>query len=305
MENSQIQIHAFGKIYPLSLDLIKQSTMLSLALHESHVENNTIDLNLDPIYQIAFEYIYNRLLGNSYPLDYSILPNVMILADYLGVDIIANELVSVLLDLQLQGYVFDKRIQDILKNKLWDATNILSQNSIYENLPNWVQQLFNYYQITSLPITNTSPILIRFLPQQQYQFNPAHTIFPPGYSRRCQRPFQPNILPIESIPQIIQAGQQVTKYTDQNGTTYYMTCRNPAYPYIRMKGKNVCCGARVQDLEDTPLENLDDDFEKLLSQKKGVAAEGDFTVFVNSEYDGNYIYAVSYTIIPELNAIII
>jgi hypothetical protein len=104
--------------------------MLSLAFNESYIEDCTIDLNLDPIYQPAFEYIYNRILNKDYPLNYSIISNILLLADYLGVDKVLNELTPIFIELIIEGHIFSNQIINVINNKILEATYILSQHNL-------------------------------------------------------------------------------------------------------------------------------------------------------------------------------
>jgi hypothetical protein len=117
--------------------------------------------------------------------------------------------------------------------------------------------------------------------------------------------FQPNIISIEAIPAFLQAIQEVIKYTDPNGIVYYLTTANPMHIGLKGNTNFICSSRRPQNLTGTNLERLDDNFIRLLEIKKGFRAEGNFTVFVDLNYHGDYIYSTNYIIISEMNAIVI
>ena len=304
MNSPQIQIHAFGRIYPLDRELLNQSGMLTLALSESQIQGNQIDLNLDPSHQPAFEYIYNKLIGiPSSTINPSILLDVMLLADYLDASIVMNELTPTFLELVSNGYELDQRLEDILKERILAATHIIAQNSYFENLPVWVKPLFNYYQTNALPLTNNVSILGKLLPQDTNTNTNLRDIFLANYARKCQTDRQPQVISVEEIAHYITLGKQVGKFVDHNGITHYMTC--PGVNFTNLGTTNnigVCCFRSPQNVDGTILSN---DLVELLRGKKGYKTEEGIIVFVHALYAGDYIYATNYRIIPELNAIVV
>lgn len=308
MNSSQIRIRAFGQIYALDRELLSQSGMLILALAESQIQGNQIDLNLDPSYQPAFEYIYNKLIGvPSSIINPSILVDVMLLADYLDVSIVMNELTPTFLDLVSNGYVLDQQLQEILKGRILAATHIIAQNSYFENLPVWIKPLFNYYQTNALPFNN-DPILGKFLPQEAN--TNLRDIFLPNYGRKCQPDHQPQVIHVEEIANYITLGKQVGKFVDHNGITRYMTCPGTDFTNLGTTSYNVnntgvCCFRWPQNVDGTPLMILNNNIVALLRGKKGYKTESGIAVFVDPSYVGDYIYATNYQIIPELNAVVV
>ena len=84
-----------------------------------------------------------------------------------------------------------------------------------------------------------------------------------------------------------------------------MICSNDYFYIGEHKDKSICCFSREHKLEGTNLQNLDSVPWDLLKDKKVVKTDGNFIIFIDQKYIGNYIYATDYQIIAELDAIVI
>jgi hypothetical protein len=120
MECPQIFIHAFGNVYNLSSNFLYKSNMLSSAVSESILQDCIIDLNLDQRYQTAFEYIYNRLIEQPVNLDQLILSDVLVLADYLEINFIIEEILPIIIP--MRGNLIDQHVINVFNNIILKAT---------------------------------------------------------------------------------------------------------------------------------------------------------------------------------------
>lgn len=231
------------------------------------------------------------------------------------------------------------------KVKLVAATYIMSKNNIYENLPRWVQEVFDEYQIVAMPQDTTS-IVVKLEPLETFVSEepskrcnlsveliarppgPRKWPDPPIIGRREIYPYRedldiilrklkeifgqdyntknfPYIVPADLIPLMVEKGLHIVKFTNTDGGIYYISCINY---FLRIKpgtNNHPICDRTPQDLTGTPYEILDIERLRNLVGKKAMKTNGNFVVYIDNNFRGNYIYSTNYEIIPELNAIVI
>lgn len=123
---------------------------------------------------------------------------------------------------------------------------------------------------------------------------------PPGNSRTY-----PYIAPPDLIPKVVENGWQIVKYTHTDGKIYYMSCLDRGLGIQPGTNNHPFCDRYQHDLTGTPYEILDMERLKILVGKKAMKTDGQFIVYIDPNFVGNYIYGTKYEIIPELNAIVI
>lgn len=252
-----------------------------------------------------FLFYFSWLLENLVPLTDEIIEPVYVLADYLGIDALVNDLTSILLERINSGYEMSEQVQEILDIKLLEAVNIIRNNNFIQNLPIWVQPIFNHYETRRFPTEQN--VLIRIHPFRSEELPTTRSLFQ-GYSRKCQISTQPTVISFDQAISQIQSGRQVIRYNHPNGQHYYLTCLDPDYPFIRTTESGLCCGFINRNLETNGLDIVPLNNENLSNTLQGKIAyntDSGFYALMNPGYVGDYIYVNNYVPIPQINAIVV
>lgn len=314
MEADSVNIIAFDITYELHKSLIIKSTFISNTFSGRYKETDELNLNFDISLKPAFDYIYNKLLNDKYDqnIDTETFINIIFIADYLGINNILNNCKQTIVNGNIS-------IEDLIKyhDIYWYITEIndaaamliISKNNKYEDLPGWVQQVFDKYETKEQLKDVSTSVLIRLSKIDKQSTISISEITPVGYGRVCQRP---QVLNIESILYAVRLGKQISEY-NINNNIYYLICPDN-YPFIGVKRPRrsspeeseqdklyPCCFQRIQNLTNSPIKLVD--FEIL--QNKKVMKGNNFVVYVSCKFNGNYVYATGINKLENLNAIVI
>lgn len=298
MERPELILDVFGREYPLPLGAARQSRMLTAMLSGRFRESNRVELNFDPLLQPAWELVYRQLLGLPTDLE-SQSPDVLWdfyhIAEYLQIPDLIGDFRQLILDGvipvdQLIEY-YDRYRQD---PKLVDAAalTILAAHHRFEDLPDWLQQLFPAYETTQLP--DQGLLLTRLVPPDQQLYRDQSILnqtYGPQYSRNCQKFRQPQVLTPSGVAQL---GAQLHVYR-LNGLD--LACPDGRHIITTRLGFPCCGGGPRPRIRQTPLQVPRD--RMVMTSPHG------YFVFLPPGFQGNYILNSEYEVLPEINAVVV
>lgn len=292
-----VTLSVFGLDYPLPVANLPRAKLLNRAFSGTYTENqqNRIELELDPAFKEAFDWIYSRLISDqswaqNRPFPVGKFADLLQLADYLDSEFILDE---------LRGYIIDGQVpvQTIIDlAPIWMNIPLLKNTALfvvvrdswfYDSLPSWAQEYFNLQQNRELPtdgfvMTKVTPVT------QRTQLN-----YPRDYARECQKPRQPKIVEPYEISNL---SDHQNLYRVEN---HLMTCPNPAYPHIGLRNGLPCCYRQPQ-LNTSQLIP-----KPVLTDELPYQTPAGFLVFLNPGFQGDYIVSNDFVVYPELNAIVL
>ena len=295
-----VTLSVFGRDYPLLLEFLPKSKLLDAIFSGKYLETNLVDLNLDPSFEDAFNWIYSRLIskepwfqGRTFPANS--FSELLQLADYLQIEDILDELRKYVLsgqvpiDILIQTYPEYSNFPALKNAALY---TIIRSNTYYNNLPKFAQEYLDSQLTTNYP--DDTVILAKL-----YPITNQHIELPNDYARVCQKYRQP--IPIDLTQPINLLSWQMMANVQIDDNYHLMTCPSKHFPYVgpsnRIK-ELPCCFAN-------PTPGVDYIDNALLQNKVGYMAHGGFMVFVDPTFKGDYVFSNDFQKIPEIQAIVI
>lgn len=185
MEDNNIKLKCFGKIYPLPRALIYKSQFLLNKVNNKHHKKNKIELKLDLKLESGFNIVYNKLLGKNGAMSVETFMNAIIIADYMNIEYILNDFSQIIRNGYIPMKVLSEQyhkysnISQINSAVMLYLASILAILCIYSvsilnivfnknNDPKILKVVISYaheYIINNLPelITNISPCNVKFV----------------------------------------------------------------------------------------------------------------------------------------------
>lgn len=323
-----INIHVFGRIYPLPRDKLTLSKMLSTAVSGSFKERNDIILELDNEFKPAFDLIYSYIIDQNssrnipYP---QVLFDALQLADYLDTNVI------------------DKVAEVALWNNLIPSDVVIANSKWYENIPNlkfaalvsllksnridvpWVEKYFELYRKELILTATYSPwvnvllqvareiILNGDLNNSLAKFS-IHKFIQKGYPNGTEDGIILRVVrfPSESgsilglqIPPLNIHPKDIEEYIRSNYNVdfingNYRVCKTPLIANIPWNSTYSTWEYGKCELGSRPI-----NFYDSILDKKPVWTSSNFLAYVPENFTGEYIVTKKFTLFPSLNAVVI
>ena len=301
-------LEGFGKYYILPGSFVSKSPVITSILAQGGVETQTrrVNLNLDPVFEPAFNWVYQKWVGRDpgpFPADLFI--DIFQIADYLILEDIFNEVRIAIINGAIP-------ISDLISWYPYMKNNLAINEAILlhvvrnghfsQTLPLWAQEYLDRNQTREFP--ENTLVLTRVTPAQGTPSTSATQIYPVGYSRICHQEQQPITIGHDSL-QTLQTWQTLGSQAVGNESVL-LTCPDPQRPTIGPKIRGGVGGACCYQVN--PRGPVAPGFDILrnpqLQGKVPYSTPAGFWVYLDPGFVGDYLFSNNFLALPELKVIV-